>query len=91
MVQTWGAQCYLFSRPQAQYLLEDPQFKSIVADMSLDKNIDAHVGKCINDRSNNILYRVPCLVNHSLGENNSSMGYKENRINLKTDYFRGYP
>lgn len=87
--KTWGAQCLIFSRPKALALLEDRQFKSIMRDDSRDKNIDAFVGQCLNDMGLFIHYRVPCLVDHELGDGNSSLGYADDRPALKTDYFTG--
>jgi hypothetical protein len=87
--KTWGAQCYLFSWSMAQTLISDRQFRELAADQRKDKNIDAIVGKCVNDRRLNIMYRIPCLVNHDLGEANSSLGYRDDRPSLRTKYFKG--
>lgn len=86
----WGAQCLLFSRAQAQSLLSDAQF-DLYLKSKMDKNVDAIVQKCINDRNREVLYRVPCLVDHSLGEGNSSLGYRDDRPDLRTNYFTGQP
>ncbi|HMF59117.1 MAG TPA: hypothetical protein VK595_02025 [Vicinamibacterales bacterium] len=89
-IGAWGAQCLLFSRAQARALLADTQFNQYLQS-KMDKNVDAIVAKCINDCGREILYRVPCLVDHSLGEGNSSLGYKDDRPNLRTNYFTGQP
>jgi hypothetical protein len=86
---TWGAQCFVFSREQARILLEDVEYRRFIADPARDKNIDAVVAHCVNLRGKEILYRVPCLVNHDLGDGNSSLGYKPDRPDLQTDYFTG--
>lgn len=87
--RTWGAQCYLFTWHMAVALLSNAQFKGIMADTSRDKNIDAFIGQCLNDMGLDIIYRVPCLVDHDLGRANSSLGYQDARPQLETDYFRG--
>lgn len=87
----WGAQCLLFTRPQARSLLGDLQFDAFLSDSRWNKNVDAIVSRCINDRGLDLLYRVPCLVNHSLGDGNSSLGYKPDRPDLQTDYYTGQP
>ena len=87
--KTWGAQCYLFTWDMAQTLLNDVQFRRFAADTSKNKQIDAIVGQSLNDRGLDIIYRIPCLVNHDLGRGNSSLGYADDRPTLETDYFRG--
>jgi GR25 family glycosyltransferase involved in LPS biosynthesis len=87
--RTWGAQCYVFSWSMAQTLLSDGQFKAIARDHRRDKNIDAFVAQCLNDRGLNVLYLIPCLVDHSMGTGNSSLGYKDERPMLTTNYFKG--
>jgi hypothetical protein len=89
--KTWGAQCYLFSWSQAKALLNDEMFRAFASDTTRDKNIDAIVGQCINDSmGKHILYRIPSLVDHDLGNGNSSLGYVEQgRGGLVTQYFRG--
>jgi hypothetical protein len=87
--KTWGAQCLLFSRHQAEALLFDAQFLDFLSDQRWQKNIDAIVGKVINDQTKVIAYRVPCLVNHEWGEGNSSLGYADDRPQLRTNYFTG--
>jgi hypothetical protein len=79
----------VFSQSQAISLLNDGKFKGYIADPSLDKNIDKFVGKVVQDAGKTILYSVPCLVDHDLGDANSSLGYREDRPDLRTDYFRG--
>lgn len=87
--KTWGAQCYLFKRRWAQRLLSDPVFREHNANPKKDKNIDAIVGEAINLAGRNILYLIPCLVDHQLGEANSSLGYQDERPELRTRYFKG--
>lgn len=87
--KTWGAQCYLFTWDMAQRLLNNVEFRSIMQDASRDKNIDAFVGQCVNNMGLDVVYRIPCLVDHDLGRANSSLGYQPDRPMLETDYFRG--
>lgn len=87
--KTWGAQCLLFNTDMADWLLYNKDFKNYQADESMDKNIDLIVGECLNRSGRKIMYRVPCLVDHRLGYGNSSLGYKDDRPNLMTDYFKG--
>jgi len=87
--KTWGAQCYVFTHHMAMTLLHDGQFRAMAGDFLRDKNIDAMIGQCLNDRGLNIAYRIPCLVDHDLGKGNSSLGYADDRPKLETDYFRG--
>jgi hypothetical protein len=87
--KTWGFQAMVMTQSQARSLLESSQFRGYLADPSLDKNIDKFVGKTVQDAGKTILYRVPCLVDHDVGDGNSSLGYADVRPDLKTDYFRG--
>ena len=86
---TWGFQCMIFSRAQANWLLNTQHFKGYLADTKWSKNIDRIVGETILIEQREILYRVPCLVDHDLGDANSSLGYRDDRPNLKTDHFVG--
>jgi hypothetical protein len=88
---TWGAQCLVFSREQAVWLLENEQFKSMIADPHWYKNIDMLIGRCMTDAGRDIVYRIPCLVDHKLGDGNSSLGYAADRPNLRTKYWTGRP
>lgn len=89
--KTWGAQCMLFKRRWAKRLLSDPVFRQHNADISRKKNIDAIVGESINLAGRNIVYMIPCLVDHQLGEANSSLGGRDERPELRTNYFKGPP
>lgn len=89
-MKIWGAQCLVFSRAQAVALLTDNQIATFLSDPKRTKNVDAIVAKSIHDRERDILYRVPCLVDH-VGEDNSSLGYKPDRPSLRTRYFTGRP
>lgn len=90
-MKTWGAQCLLFSRENALALIKDYQFMAMQNDRKWQRNVDGIVAKCLNDNGKLISYRVPCLVSHSLGEGNSSLGYADERPNLATKYFTGQP
>jgi hypothetical protein len=87
-LKTWGAQCFVFSRKQAHRLIEDRQFASFLASPKWDKNVDGIVAKCVEDLGFDLFYRIPCLVNHDLGDANSSLGYRDHRPTLKSDYFQ---
>jgi len=89
--KTWGAQCLVFSREQARELLSCKIFNGFLNDYRWDKNIDAIIGQSLGNRGLHIAYRIPCLVNHTLGEGNSSLGYADVRPDLRTKYFTGHP
>lgn len=86
---TWGAQCMVFHREWAAKLLNERALKAFIDDPRWDKNVDALVADCIGRGGKEIMYRVPCLVDHTFGEGNSSLGYKPERPQLKTRYFKG--
>lgn len=84
---TWGAQCLVFHRTWAASLLNDKGLKAYLDDPRWDKNVDALIADVIGRRGKEIMYRIPCLVDHTFGEGNSSLGYKPDRPDLKTKYF----
>jgi hypothetical protein len=86
--KTWGAQCLVFRTAMAVALQEDLSYRSFMLNEKVNKNIDLIIGTVINNAGRNILYRIPCLVDH-IGAGNSSLGYAEDRPNLVSDYFRG--
>ena len=85
---TWGAQCLVFHRNWALQLLADANLHTYLADLSRDRNVDAIVADVVNRRGREVVYRIPCLVDHTFGDANSSLGYKDDRPNLKTKYFK---
>lgn len=85
---TWGAQCLVFSKYWAHQLLADKVMQAFLADPRWDKNVDALVAETINRSGREIVYRIPCLVDHTFGDGNSSLGYKADRPDLKTKYFK---
>jgi len=85
-LKTWGAQCLVFSREQASALMKCETFWYYL-NSGKDKNVDAFVAESIRSRGLAIGYRIPCLVNHDLGDGNSSLGYPAERPALKTRYF----
>jgi hypothetical protein len=85
---TWGFQCMMFSLAQARNLLTASEFRAILRDHTRDKNIDAIVGQVLKNLHLSILYLNPCLVLHDLGQGNSSLGYRDDRPDLETQYFR---
>lgn len=86
-MKTWGAQCLVFSRAQAERLLACRTFDAFLRNGKYNKNVDAIVAESIRSRGLAIGYRIPCLVDHEFGEGNSSLGYKDDRPALKTRYF----
>lgn len=87
--KTWGAQCFLFTRQMALDLLGSKKFQEYVGNPRWSKNVDGVVAESIAQDDLRILYRVPCLVNHDLGDANSSLGYADSRPKLQTRYFTG--
>lgn len=87
--KTWGAQCLLFRRAWAEALLQDQMLRDYIADPKWDKNVDALVAEVLLKQERKIMYRVPCLVHHNLGNGNSSLGYPAVRPDLETKYFKG--
>jgi hypothetical protein len=85
---TWGAQCLVFHRDWALQLLNDQVLLAFLADPRWDKNVDALVAEAINRKGREVVYRIPCLVDHTFGDGNSSLGYKADRPELKTKYFK---
>lgn len=86
--KTWGAQCLVFHRSWAIELLSDPEFKRVISNPQFDKNVDAHVAQSIMQRNREVVYRIPSLVDHTFGDGNSSLGYKPDRPELRTKYFK---
>lgn len=87
----WGAQCLMFTRAQAEWLLRESLLVTYTSNPKWTKNVDAIVAHCLNTANRNIYWRNPCLVNHTLGEGNSSLGYPIDRPNLRTHNFTGRP
>lgn len=87
--KTWGAQCMVFHRSWAEALLQDTALLEFLADPKWDKNVDHLVAQTLERRGRSIMYRVPCLVDHTFGDGNSSLGYKPDRPMLRTRYFGG--
>ena len=79
----------LFHRVHAFELLTHDSFIAWHADQRNDKNIDAWVAKSIEERGREIVYRIPCLVDHEMGDNNSSIYGAKERPDLRTTYFAG--
>lgn len=90
-MKTWGAQCLVLSRIQASLLLHSASLQHFLAQSRWNKNVDAIVAECLLNSGLEISYRIPCLVDHDLGDANSSLGYKDDRPTLKTKYFTGQP
>jgi hypothetical protein len=88
-IKTWGAQCFLFTRQMALDLVKSEIYNEYLSNPKWNKNVDGIVADSIARSDLRILYRVPCLVDHALGEGNSSLGYPDERPKLKTRYFTG--
>lgn len=84
----WGAQCLVFKREWLEKLLGHPTWCGVIADLAIDKNVDAWIAQTIWDMDRTILYRIPCLVDHTLGDRNSSLYGDRDRPELRTRYFR---
>lgn len=85
---TWGAQCLVLHRYWAHKLLSDKVLLAYLADARWEKNIDLIVADTVNRAGREIVYRIPCLVDHTFGDGNSSLGYKVDRPELRTKYFK---
>ncbi len=86
----WGAQALLFPRQNAIDLLDRCNyFRSQIVNPKIDKNIDLHVAESLLRRELAILYRIPCMVDHKMGDLNSSIYGNKDRPGLRTNYFRG--
>lgn len=83
----WGAQCLIFPRAEAHALMDCPYFKGVIDNASIDKNIDLHIAESMQRRGKTILYRIPCLVDHKMGDKNSSLYGDRERPELRTNYF----
>jgi len=88
---TWGAQCLVFRKTWAESLLKDKVLDAYLRDPRWDKNVDALIADVIARRGREIMYRIPCLVDHTFGDGNSSLGYKPDRPELRTKYFKDAP
>lgn len=86
---TWGAQAFLFPLHAARLLHQDPQFMRYVDTYSKNRNVDRIVPKCLLDMKLKVRYRIPSVVDHSMGSGNSSLGDKPVQRGLETRYFNG--
>jgi hypothetical protein len=84
----WGAQALLFPRTQALELMTCDYFNGCFNDPKIDKNVDGHIAESMLRREKAILYRIPCLVDHSMGDRNSSIYGDKDRPSLRTNYFK---
>lgn len=83
----WGAQCLVFHRTEAQALIQCGYMAAVISDVTKQINIDAHVAESMMLREKMIYYRVPCLVDHVLGDLNSAIYGGKDRPELRTRYF----
>lgn len=83
----WGAQCLVLHRKEAEALMECGYMKAVLSDVTKTMNVDAHIAESLMLRQKQIFYRVPCLVDHTLGDLNSSLYASKERPELRTNYF----
>lgn len=83
---TWGSQALLFSRESAIALQQSEAFKDYRKNYGKNRNRDAIVSKCLTLIGRRTWFRIPSLVNHTLGEENSSLGPKGLQLGLRSDY-----
>lgn len=69
-----GAQCYVLPRRSAKQLLRYPRFQELCEEGALGD--DHAVSGCFWQMNLLCWFRIPALVSHSPGVNNSSMGHK---------------
>lgn len=87
----WGSQAYVIPRKTAKALLADPTFDDLRRNYVKNRNRDNLVSGRLAAMGFALLYRVPCLVSHELGNANSSLGDKPIQKSLLTDYWTGEP
>lgn len=85
---TWGSQCLILPHSAASILTTDLTFREFVKTYAKNKNRDAVVSRALLDLKLRTMFRIPCLVNHALGANNSALGNKPVRPALECDYFQ---
>lgn len=83
----WGAQCLVLPRTEVPGLLECGYMQSVLKDPNKKINVDAHVAESMFLRDREIFYRAPCLVDHVMGDLNSSLYGAKDRPDLRTSYF----
>lgn len=86
--QMWGAQCLVMRKEWLYSLLACDYFKGKLANMELDKNIDRFIAESAQKRDARIAYRIPCLVDHKMGDKNSSLYGDRDRPALRCRYFK---
>lgn len=85
----WGAQCLVFARSDLVNILRSEHIRNTWRDSNAStKNIDLHISEAISQMGKTILYRIPCLVDHVLGDKNSSLYGDKARPGLVTKYFK---
>jgi hypothetical protein len=85
----WGAQCFVIPRAEGEALMACGYLAATLSDATKHMNVDAHVAESVVLRGHKIWYRVPCLVDHILGDLNSSLYGNKDRPDLRTRYFEG--
>lgn len=91
-LKMWGAQCLMLPRAEARRFLEGRGLDHYIERPRWKKNVDGIVADVMQTMGLRIYWRIPCLVDHTpLGEGNSTLGYADDRPNLRTKYFTGTP
>lgn len=86
--QMWGAQCLVMRKDWLSDLLACDYFKAKLGNPELDKNVDRFIAESAQQRALNIAYRIPCLVDHIMGDRNSSLYGDKDRPLLRTHFFK---
>lgn len=84
----WGAQALVFRREWLEQIIGHPFWADKLSDPAVDKNVDAWVAETIYQQDKRLAYRIPCLVDHVLGDQNSTLYGDKDRPNLRTHYFK---
>lgn len=85
----WGSQAYVLPRRTAQALLADPEFDDQRRNYVKNRNRDGIVSGALARMGLPLYFRVPALVNHRLGEANSSLRDKPIQPSLQCKYWKG--
>ena len=85
----WGSQGYVFPRGLAVQLAQSLEFERVVLGHVKNRNRDGIVSGFLARKGLRLLYRVPSLLSHELGQANSSLADKPVQQSLLCDYWTG--
>lgn len=85
----WGSLAYMLPRDAAIELVQDHAFRTFCAHSVKNRNRDGVISEHLLRLGRNLYYRVPCMVNHTLGDGNSALGKTKILRNQTTDYWTG--